>query len=94
MNGTRYQRNPEAFSRTLPSGEAVILHPDSDEYLGLNEVGAVIWAQLDRPTTLEALISVVAEAFPDASESARHDVERFVDDLNQRNLTRAVQPTS
>lgn len=87
MTEPRYRRHPDAFSRQLPSGEAVILHPESDEYLGLNEVGAVIWEAIDDAAGTPALVHAVGAAFPDASaERVADDVASFLGELARRNL--------
>ena len=80
-------------------GEAVIVSPDDSTLHTLNEVGTLIWEAADGLTSVEALAARIAGEFDVSSETARRDVEAFIEHLARRGLLevsetpRATPPT-
>ena len=67
-------------------GEVVALDESSLLYLGLNESGSLLWSELATGATREALVAKLVEAFGVEAETATADVDRFVAELDRRDL--------
>jgi len=86
-DGTTVQAAAEPVSTDV-EGEAVILHPGTGQYHGLNAVGTEIWGRLDDPATVADLAAAVAEAHDESADRVRPDVEAFLADLHAADLIR------
>jgi hypothetical protein len=70
----------------LVEGEILALDSGSSEYLGVNQMGAVLWRALAVGASREALVErLVAEAGIEAAR-AEVDVARFLGQLRERRL--------
>ena len=101
MDTTDEERSP-----TLPDGgplvridgvldssvddERVVLDTDSEIYYGLNEVGAHLWEQLEKPRSVDELVTSTAEEFDVATSECREDVRSFLADLLDVGLVERV----
>jgi len=63
-------------------GETVLLHIDGKELLGLNAVGARVWALCDGAHATQAIIDVIAAEFAADRSEVAVDVQRFLDELD------------
>lgn len=79
---------------TLPDG-AVLFSPETEIYYGLNNVGAVIWAQLlERVANMDLLCDAVHERFPDATlEQIREDILELLEEFFANGLVDSVEET-
>jgi Coenzyme PQQ synthesis protein D (PqqD) len=81
------RRNPKVVYRELAGeGGGVLLHMDSGEYHGLNEVGALIWSLIDGERDFEALVAGVREQVEGAPDDLADETKRFLADLRERDL--------
>jgi Coenzyme PQQ synthesis protein D (PqqD) len=81
-------RNEEVVYRELAAGEgAVLLHVESGAYHGLNGTGSLIWSLIDGDRTRDDIVRELRAQLDDPPSGIEDDVERFLDDLRQRNLT-------
>ena len=72
------RRSPDAISRDLGDGESVVLAGE-DQAIVLNAVATAVWHLCDGTRDNEAVVTVIAERFPDvALEQIRVDVEGLV----------------
>lgn len=62
-------------------GETVLLDVDGKELLGLNEVGARVWALCDGEHALSAIVEAIAAEFEVDRATAEADVRAFVSEL-------------
>ena len=71
--------------------KAVLLDLESGTYLGLNDVGGVVWETLEAgPASLATICDAVLEKFDVTREVATRDIADLIDDLLARKLvTRA-----
>jgi Coenzyme PQQ synthesis protein D (PqqD) len=83
---TTVRRSPRATFRRLDDGSAVVLHLDTAQYHGVNEVGAVIWELTEPAPSFEALVAAVGERVEDPPADLEADVEEFVYALKERGL--------
>lgn len=73
-------------SRVL-RGQAIILHPDSDELQRTNEVGSFIWNLISaRRHDEDALVALLSAAFEVEPQVARADLLAFLADAKGRGL--------
>jgi len=84
---TRIRRNTDVVFRPLEDEQGgVLLHMQSGEYHGLNELGSLIWGLMENETRFADLVDSVRAETEDPPTSVDEDVSRFVEDLNARDL--------
>lgn len=80
-------KNENVAFRRLAEGEGgVLLHLESGEYHGINEVGCLIWELLDGERTIDGLVVAVAEGVEDPPADLADQVIAFLDSLRERHL--------
>jgi hypothetical protein len=84
---SRPARNENVAFRRLAAGEGgVLLHLESGEYHGINEVGCLIWELLDGQRTVEAVAVALRDDVEDPPPDLVHEVTVFLDSLRARGL--------
>jgi hypothetical protein len=78
-------RMPDQVSCDL-SGEAVILNLNSGMYYGLDEIGALIWAALEQPRTLQYLSETILQGYEVDKETCDSDVMAFLGNMQSAGL--------
>ena len=63
---------------------------ESGTYLNLNGSARVLWIALQRPVTVDDLISLLLESFDISIEQARGDSQDFLASLSERSLVERV----
>ena len=86
MDGARTFVRTDDYISTKLDGEEVILHSESEQYFGLNEVGTRLWDSLEEPRTVDELVATIREDFDVSEEQSRRDVESFLADLEGADL--------
>ena len=86
---TSVRRSPRASFRRLENGSAVVLHLDTAQYHGLNEVGAAIWDLADG-RTFEEIVRGLREQLEDPPPELEADVTAFLEALHERELVEYV----
>ena len=66
--------------------EIVILDTQSEEYFGLDEMGAVMWEELRQSGSLEKLFNSINEAYDVDMEQLKVDILHFVQSLADAGL--------
>jgi len=70
--------------------EAVILHLESEQYFGLNEIGTRIWEVLKQEGSTEKALPILLEEYNIEEEILRNDIEELIADLvKEKILTHA-----
>lgn len=77
---TRIARKEGLIVESL-AGQTVMLDPDGDRYLRLNESGGVLWEALAEPRTVAELGAHLAARTGVDRERARADAASFAGDL-------------
>jgi hypothetical protein len=86
-SNARLNRNPQVVSRGLGSTQgSVLLHLESGQYHGLNEIGAVIWDLLDGTRTLGDVQAEVRRRVSDPPARLEDDVAKYLEGLHDRQL--------
>jgi hypothetical protein len=78
-----FTRN-DGWLAALVGEELVMMSADSGAYLGLNDVGARIWQIIETPRSLPDICAALAAEFETTPEACQGDVERFLEELEQR----------
>jgi hypothetical protein len=81
------KRNDSVAFRRLAEGEGgVLLHLETGQYHGINEVGCLIWEQLDGERTVEDVTAEVRDGVEDPPDELSNYVVEFLESLRERNL--------
>lgn len=67
-------------------GDLIIMSMRTDQYYGLEAVGAYVWRLLDRPRSFSDVVSSVSERFGVDRVTAVRDLTAFVLDLESEGL--------
>jgi hypothetical protein len=88
---TRIRRNPDVVFRSLEEEQGgVLLHLESGEYHGLNDLGSLIWRLIENESSFADVVAGVRAQTEDAPEGVDQDVSDVLDDLNRRNLVQLL----
>jgi Coenzyme PQQ synthesis protein D (PqqD) len=83
----KLRKNPNATYRTLATGRSgVLLHLESGEYHGLNEIGCRIWELIDGERTTDDIIEAIRAEVDDPPATLADDVTGFIDAMRERDL--------
>jgi hypothetical protein len=74
----------DGWLAALVGEELVMMSADSGAYLGLNEVGARVWAIIETPKALPDICAALAAEFETTPEACQPDVEAFLNELAAR----------
>lgn len=66
--------------------EAVILHLESEQYFGLDEIGTRIWEVLKQEGSTEKALFVLLEEYNVEEQTLRKDIEELIADLKKENI--------
>lgn len=78
-------RSPDQVSGEL-DGKVVLLSIENGEYYNMNEVGSRIWALLEQPMTVGALIEGLMAEFDVTQEQCELEVAAFLGQLSKDKL--------
>jgi hypothetical protein len=67
-------------------GETVILHFDSGDYFGLNEVGTLVWKTIEQPRSVSDLREAILHEYDVEPEQCERDLLGLLGELHQRGL--------
>ncbi len=67
-------------------GKVVLLSIENGEYYNMNEVGSRIWALLEKPMTVEALIAQLLAEFDVERAACEREVATFLKQLRKDRL--------
>ena len=81
------QAVPNQVSSVLGS-ETVVLQLKTGTYFGLNEVGSRVWALVQQPTTLDAILRAITDEYDVAPETCERDLLELLSSLQRANLVR------
>lgn len=87
--GSQIRPAPTAMVRTLPDGSSVILDLETERYVGLDAVGAEMWAALTDEEDVSAARDRLMSHFDVDAARLDGDLARFVHDLTSRGLVSA-----
>ncbi|HSK15145.1 MAG TPA: PqqD family protein [Gaiellaceae bacterium] len=86
---SKLEKNENVAFRRLAEGEGgVLLHLETGEYHGINEVGSLIWELLDGERTVGEVAVALRDAVEDPPSDMSGEVISFLDRLRKRDLVR------
>ena len=88
MTDTTVLSRREGLSADDGDGYAVLVDNATGKYYSLGELGGRIWALLEEPATLGALIGMLTEEFDVTAGQCRADILPFLAALVNRGLLR------
>ena len=78
---TKYQLTSDQISSKV-AGETVILNHSKGAYYGLNEVGMLVWDNLEKgPQTIDSLCDAVISEYQIDAETCKKDIDFLLKDL-------------
>ena len=86
LENTTIARSDRAIFRTVDDGSGLVLHLDTADYYGLNQVGSLIWDLLGEGTTWESLIGDLKDSFDEPPATLESDAADFLKELHDRQL--------
>ncbi len=81
----RWEQNREIAWRKI-DGDVLLVDPGDAMMRQLNPVAAEVWERLEAPQSLDDLVAHVCAAFDVGPETARTDIQAFLDKLSERKL--------
>jgi hypothetical protein len=83
------EKNENVAFRRLAAGEGgVLLHLETGEYHGINEVGCLIWELVDGVRTTEQVAVALRDGIEDPPDDLLSVVVSFLTSLEERDLVR------
>lgn len=73
--------------------EAVILGIENGTYIGLNEMGTVIWSRLAEPVRVSSLIEALVNLYDEDEAVIKDQVIKFLGDLLEKSLIALANET-
>lgn len=83
-------RSPDQVSGDL-DGKTVLLSIQNGEYYNMNEVGSRIWALIEQPMTVAALIERLLAEFEVGRDQCEREALAFLEQLRKDKLVR-IEP--
>jgi hypothetical protein len=74
---SRLRQHPDQVAAEA-DGEVLMMHIDSGNYFGLNEVASFLWKQLDTAKSVRELCDAVLEVFDVGEEACVADALNFL----------------
>jgi hypothetical protein len=84
-------RSPEQVSGEL-DGRVVLLSIENGEYYDINKIGSRIWALLEKPVAVAALMDQLLAEFEVDRETCGRDVRELLEKLLADKLVQIVSP--
>lgn len=67
-------------------GEMLLYNPENATTLHLNQPSVIIWELCDGSNSVQQIIDIVSQAFPEQNDQIEEDVIKVVDDLSERKV--------
>jgi coenzyme PQQ biosynthesis protein PqqD len=74
----------DGFQIETLDGEIVLLHPNRNIIVHGNQTGALIWQLCDGTRTVDEIVEILSEAYPEARAEIRADVPPIIQTLVSR----------
>jgi len=73
---------------TVVDDETVILHQGDGVYYSVNEVGTLVWEQIQQPKSLDEVSEEIVSKYDVTHERCEQDVTEMLADMADENLVR------
>lgn len=86
----KWQICPEVLSSKIDE-EVIIMSINTDKYIGLDQVGSLIWEFLSKqPLSTESLIDLLQNEYEVDKATCRADVQEFLLDMESKKLVQRI----
>ena len=68
------------------NGETVILHFDSGNYFGLNDVGTLVWKMIEQPRSISDLRDAILSEYEVEPDQCERELLNLLEELRERGL--------
>ena len=85
MKTVKYQRNPSILFADM-NGETVMMELCSAKYYNIGEIGGRVWSLLEKPKTLDELVTELMKDYDVERDRCRADLQPFLDTLKAKEL--------
>ena len=76
------------------SGEMVLLDTNSEQYLGLNEVGTRIWQLIQDEPDLNSVFEMLLEEYDVEADLLKNDLNQLIAEMNEAGLITITETKS
>jgi len=66
--------------------ETVVLHYDKGLYFGLNEVGTLVWNQVQQPRRVQEIRDAILREYEVSDEQCERDLLKLLGELSEKGL--------
>ena len=92
----QFVRSENVVSRVI-AGETLIVPvrrgvADLASLFSFNQVGSTIWEAIEKPRTVDELVTLVADVYDVTPEKAREDLEVFLNEAQAAGVVQMVGP--
>src|SRR5579863_5052045 len=74
--------------------ETVVLHFDEGLYFGLNEVGTLIWKQVQQPRKVQEIRDAILREYEVSDEECERDLFTLLGELSEKGLVEVRDATA
>ena len=74
-------RNDKKFITSPIGDEIVMMSMESGNYIGINEVGAVIWNKLEQPTAIKEVVNYLLSIYDITEEECSEKTMKHIFDM-------------
>jgi hypothetical protein len=85
------RRRPDSIASEI-DGEVVVMSIATGRTFGLDQRGSRIWALLEQPTTVDALVQALLRHYDTTADKCRADVVTFLETLAEKQLVSHEAP--
>lgn len=85
-----FVRSEQIFS-TYINSQWVILSPDREHTIELNEVAGLIWEKIQTPSTLKQLVKLVCRKYEIDRQTALNDIQVLLKNYSDQKLIKAIK---
>jgi hypothetical protein len=95
-SSAQFVRSDNVVSRVI-AGETLIVPvrrgvADLASLFSFNQVGSTIWEAIEKPRTVDELVTVLADTYEVTPEKAREDLEVFLNEAQAAGVVQMVAP--
>ncbi len=80
-----YVRNPELIATDM-DGDTVMMNIEHGEYYGISGVGSRVWELLEKPVTIEEIVTIICREFDVSQVTCKADMGQFINELEALGL--------
>lgn len=74
--------------------ETVILHFDKGVYFGLNDVGTIVWNQIQSPHTVQEICDAIMREYEVSKDRCEQDLVQLLEELCKQGLIEVRDETA